>query len=298
MKTCAEIVVTYNRKKLLQENIESLLSQTYEDHDIYIIDNASTDGTELVVKDFQDDRIHYVNTGKNLGGAGGFSFGIREALKNDYKYIWIMDDDSVPEKSALASLIEKAAKIDDEFAFLASLVYWTDGQIFPMNVPNCDYKSVIDVNYDMIRRNKLVPVRCGSFVGCFVKTSLIREVGLPITEFFIYGDDAEYTKRLRKTINKAYIDLDSIIVHKAPDNKGADIVNVNPERIGRFFFQWRNGMYIARKEKQVSQRIRLVIKTIISIWINSSDNKIRRSWMVIKGTVVGITFNPIIQYVD
>ena len=47
MKKVAAVVVTYNRKALLLENIESLLSQTKKDVlDIYVIDNASTDGTE------------------------------------------------------------------------------------------------------------------------------------------------------------------------------------------------------------------------------------------------------------
>ncbi|MBO4789163.1 MAG: glycosyltransferase, partial [Lachnospiraceae bacterium] len=46
-KRVAAIVVTYNRKVLLQENIESLLAQTYRDYmDIIVVDNASTDGTK------------------------------------------------------------------------------------------------------------------------------------------------------------------------------------------------------------------------------------------------------------
>lgn len=49
-KKVTAVVVTYNRKTLLKECIESLLAQTYKNLDILVIDNASTDGTEGFVK--------------------------------------------------------------------------------------------------------------------------------------------------------------------------------------------------------------------------------------------------------
>lgn len=98
MNKYAEVIVTYNRKKLLKENIEALLNQTFKDHDILIVDNNSNDGTKEMVAEIQDKRIKYYNTGKNLGGAGGFAFGLRKAIELGYLYAWIMDDDSIPEK--------------------------------------------------------------------------------------------------------------------------------------------------------------------------------------------------------
>lgn len=73
MNSVAAIVVTYNRKILLRENLQALCKQSYEKLDILIIDNASTDGTYEYIKDLLNDaRILYFNTGANLGGAGGF----------------------------------------------------------------------------------------------------------------------------------------------------------------------------------------------------------------------------------
>ena len=76
----AAIVVTYNRKTLLVENINALLSQTRADKlDVIIIDNASNDGTYDEIKPLLDsnNNLYYTNTGDNLGGAGGFSYGIK-----------------------------------------------------------------------------------------------------------------------------------------------------------------------------------------------------------------------------
>ena len=73
MNKIVALVVTYNRKQLLKENIEALLNQNNNEFDILIVDNASTDGTEELVKSFENNRIIYENTGANLGGAGGFN---------------------------------------------------------------------------------------------------------------------------------------------------------------------------------------------------------------------------------
>ena len=54
MNKYVEVVVTYNRKKLLEENISALLNQTFESHDVLIVDNNSNDGTGDMVSTIQD----------------------------------------------------------------------------------------------------------------------------------------------------------------------------------------------------------------------------------------------------
>ena len=81
-KKVVAIIVTYNRKELLRECIEALLNQDYKHCDILIIDNASTDGTREYINSVVDNKkVIYINTGSNLGGAGGFNYGIKEAYK-------------------------------------------------------------------------------------------------------------------------------------------------------------------------------------------------------------------------
>lgn len=85
MEKVVAVVVTYNRKKLLEENIKALLEQEDKDFDILIVDNSSTDGTQEMVEKYKTDKLKYINTGKNLGGAGGFNFGVRQAIKQGYR---------------------------------------------------------------------------------------------------------------------------------------------------------------------------------------------------------------------
>ena len=127
----AGIVVTYNRKELLLENIEALLKQTRKDClTIIVVDNNSTDGTRASLEDYiKGEHILYVNTGKNLGGAGGFHYGIRYAAEHDFDYIWVMDDDCIPTQTALESFLDAGKKLEGKYGFLASKVLWKATQI-------------------------------------------------------------------------------------------------------------------------------------------------------------------------
>ena len=102
MNEIVAVVVTYNRKEKLINCIEALLAQKGGAPDILVVDNASTDGTpEAIAGYIEAGDVIYYNTGRNLGGAGGFEHGAREAVEMGYKYAWLMDDDCVPEKKAL-----------------------------------------------------------------------------------------------------------------------------------------------------------------------------------------------------
>ena len=80
-KPVAAVVVTYNRKELLMENIGYLLWQTFGRYLYIIIDNASTN--EALREYAVNGSIRYINTGVNLGGAGGFHFGLNSRLRTD-----------------------------------------------------------------------------------------------------------------------------------------------------------------------------------------------------------------------
>lgn len=295
MNKCADIIVTYNRLDLLKENIMALQRQTFTKHDILIINNASTDDTEKYVLSLKDERIKYFNTHKNLGGAGGFSFGIEKAMELGYEYAWVMDDDSIPCEDSLKSLIDKANFLNNHFSFMASLVYWTDNKIFPMNLPTFKYKKSIKKNIQLLGDYRLIEIVSCSFVGCFINITYAKKAALPISEFFIYGDDVEYTSRLNK-IEKSYLDIDSLIIHKSPNNKGADIATAPADRIPRFYLQSRNGLYIARKNHKMFERLLRIFKRFFEIIIKAPNYKLKRIWMLIKGSFAGLFFNPKLKY--
>ncbi len=127
MERIAAVVVTYNRKELLLQCVQHLLDQQEADCDVLVVDNASTDGTAQAVEQISSAKLFYRNTGENLGGAGGFHFGMRWAVEEGYDYVWIMDDDALPQPDALAQLWNAHEQLEGQYGFLSSVVLWKDG---------------------------------------------------------------------------------------------------------------------------------------------------------------------------
>jgi glycosyltransferase involved in cell wall biosynthesis len=95
--TVSVVIPTYNRAHLLGKAIQSVLNQTYQDFEIIVVDDGSTDNTEEVVKGFADVRIRYVRQRENMGQVVAITAGIKLARG---EYIALQDDDTewLPEK--------------------------------------------------------------------------------------------------------------------------------------------------------------------------------------------------------
>ncbi len=290
----AAVVVTYNRKELLIKNIGALLSQTSRDClDIHIIDNASTDGTrEHIDKYVSNGEVYYHNTGRNLGGAGGFSFGIKLATEKGYGTIWILDDDTIPKSTALEVLRKKDAELGDKYGFLSSKVLWKDGSICTMNVQK-QTKWRRMKEFDTEKQ-----IQYASFVSLFLRTDTVRELGLPYKEFFIWADDWEYTRRISKRKPCYYIPS-SIVDHWCGSNVGADIITAPAERIERFNYMYRNDVVLYRQDglegmfylwfRNIVHRMRIVLK---------ATNKRKKISIINNGTKEGKCFFPVTEFPD
>ena len=292
-KKIAAIVVTYNRKNLLGECIEALLSQKNHNLDIFIIDSASTDGTADFVASLAHPQIKYFNTGKNLGGAGGFNFGLKIISKLDYDYYWLMDDDTIVHTDTLETLLLKASELKNNFSFLSSVVLWTDGKLCSMNTPATSSKSI--ANYEAIKHGLLQIDSC-SFVSCFINAEYVKKAGLPISDFFIYGDDMEYTLRLSKYA-PGYLNPYSIVTHKMKNNHGIDIIHEPKNRIDRYYYNFRNLTYIYHKYNPREYRVHKLKRLYLTFKIlaKSKDAKFKRIHILNRGYRDGKKFNPKIE---
>ena len=294
MNKIAAVVVTYNRCALLKENIEKLLDQTVP-LDILVIDNNSTDGTyESLINLIEDDKIKYYNTGDNLGGAGGFQYGLKKAVVSGYDYVWIMDDDCMPDPNALQKFKDIDAKLNGNYGFLSSKVLWEDGAICTMNLQRYTLTKSVK-NFD----KPLIPIVMASFVSLFIKSSIVLELGLPIKEFFIWTDDWEYTRRISQKY-PCYLVNDSIVVHKSNSNIGANIANDSIDRLERYKFLYRNDVFLYRREGFKGfcyESVRLVTH-FFRIIFKSKNNKCKRIKIMISGTKEGLRFHPQIEFLD
>jgi GT2 family glycosyltransferase len=294
-KVCA-IVVTYNRLDLLKECIEALRTQTYAVEKILVINNGSSDGTMAWLLEQQD--LWAINQ-ENVGGAGGFYRGIKEASKKGFDWLWLMDDDVIVDSTGLFNLldVEKTLK---KVGFLCSHIKDDEGTV--VNVPTIDMsvgKSGY-VTWGEYLDKKIIKVREATFVSVLIPQNVVDEIGLPIKEFFIWGDDIEYTRRISKKYKGYLIGSSSVIHRRAQKNALNIVIEDNLNRIELYYYLYRNTMFLKKVEKKQLETAVFIYKSCRQIikCISCSKNKIKKVKIIIRGLMAGITFNPIIEGVN
>ena len=115
--TVSVVIATYNRAHLIARAIGSVLDQTYTDFEVIVVDDASTDDTEQVVKEFRDSRVLYARHHENKGGGSARNTGIGLA-QGEYVAFLDSDDEWLPNK--LRHQVEVLGAMDDSVGLLYS----------------------------------------------------------------------------------------------------------------------------------------------------------------------------------
>lgn len=311
MPRIAAVVVTYNRKDLLLESLNCLQAQDYSDApqaaettlDILVIDNASTDGTAEALKPLlfatEDTAsttrpIHYYNTGSNLGGAGGFNYGMRKAVEEGYDYVWVMDDDCMPHEDTLLGFLNADAKLNGAYGYLSSVCRWIDGSICTMNTQRHPLtKNITDFSPEIQRAT------LASFVSLFVPARIIKELGLPIKDFFIWSDDWEFTRRISRKY-PCYVVGTSVVTHKSKNNGVGNIALDSEEKISRYKLAYRNDVVFYRREGIKGYGYIFVrgLYHAFLVLTKAKSKKGERLKTILKGNLEGLSFHPEIEYIN
>lgn len=311
---CA-VVVTYNRKNLLIECLEALQKQTRPIQGIYLIDNASTDGTaELLLKkgyiselppqnlkepwekefsittfaDGNSIKLHYVRMHENTGGAGGFYEGVKRGYEKGYDWLWLMDDDAEPKEDALEKL--ETYFLLDNISALACLKVDKNMNILHPHRGYFNFKNVfsgIVKKFDESDiKKEFIEIDHASFVGILVNSKAIMKIGYPKKEFFIHYDDVEYCIRLR-TIGKILLIPNSVILHKEAAKGGVEksflgrrSKRIEFNKLWLSYYSMRNRVWLGKQYSQNKllfyiQMIKSLVRPIFGIIIYD-DHKYKR----------------------
>lgn len=237
-EVCA-IVVTFNREKLLIENMESLLRQTLKLKCIIIVDNNSQEYKKVKEKFFRNRKknefgeaiLHkfkqdieeilydntkgtellYVRLNNNKGGAGGFKIGISIALETKCDWFWLLDDDVEPQEDCLEKMIkysEFSECIHPRRIYYDNTEYiWEGG----LDIVTGLRYSLDDISFKNGKPFCVVNVGC--FEGMLISRGIVERIGLPDERFFIIEDDTIYGFLASLYTNVLYVS-DAVITKK------------------------------------------------------------------------------------
>ena len=233
------VVVTHNRREMLRECLAALASQERSPDRVLVVDNASSDGTAAMLRE-EYAEVDLLALPTNQGGAGGFHEGMKRAHAEGAEWMWLMDDDTIPEPTGLSELLDALPQFEPPRrpVLLASKVVWHDGRIHPMNLGAPERRRLERV-VDGAERG-LLPLRFATFVSLLLHREVVDRHGLPLKHFFIWSDDIEYTGRVLDE-GYGYLVPTSVALHKTETAHTA--LSAPPER---FYFHVRNTLYILR----------------------------------------------------
>ncbi len=206
----AALVVTHDRIDQLRVTVQRLLAEDL-DH-ILVFDNHSQDGTADYLAGIADPRLTTLHAGQNLGGAGGFSHGLRHVVAGfDPDWVVLMDDDGRPCPGSIARFRAMGPQGWDA---IGAAVLTPAGAICEMNRP---YRNPFWHRAEFLRTltgkgrkgfhlsdaayrpdAPAVGIDMTSFVGLFLSRAAIARAGYPDERLFIYGDDQLYTLQMRR----------------------------------------------------------------------------------------------------
>ncbi|WP_345768830.1 glycosyltransferase [Citrobacter amalonaticus] len=243
IKDIVAVIVTYNRKDLLNKVVDAVVNQSYPLRKILIIDNNSSDGTKESVTSKLSSIVEYINTGGNLGGAGGFHFGFKEAEKYHYDYLWLMDDDLMPAHDCLENLLSTNPQgivqpvrynLDESCAELSPIRYDLSNPL-KLNPKGTPLKVYLEKNKNSER---LVNIEAIPFEGPLISRKVVIEIGFPNPDFFIFCDDIEYAIKSKRKGIPIVCDLRAKAYRLLVNNQGNDLLS------WKGYFMLRNLFYL------------------------------------------------------
>jgi GT2 family glycosyltransferase len=226
-KNITVIIVTYQGEHYIKSCIDSLLKQTHKSFNIVIVDNNSSDATKMMIKSYRQNNsnVYLIENRKNLGFAKANNIGIQFALNTlNADYLLLLNQDTVAANNLLDKLLYWSEK-KETAAFGPKIlikknnrIWWIGTKIYQITdlfkTPRLALSYQIDKeqeDYFFIDK----PVQVEAIVGCalFLPSEIIENVGYLDEKFFMYGEDLDYSLRVRKKGYQLYVIPEATVYH-------------------------------------------------------------------------------------
>lgn len=279
------IVLNWNGKRFLKGCLDSVFASTYKNLSVVVVDNGSNDGScEFVEKNYKNAVL--IKNKKNLGWTGGNNKGIKYALKNKAKAVFILNNDTqIGEKC-----IEQLAKVlfeKDSTGIVGPKIYlsvkgkktkrisfaggkFTANRYFGVHIGN----NKIDIGkYNKIKKTEFV-----TGAAIMIRCELFESIGLFHDDYFIYYDEADFCIRAQKKGNNVLFVPKAKVYHAF-----SGTVELNSPF--QHYYTTRNHFLFVEKNAPWNVKIREILrtpKTAYEFYISKDNSKRKYSLLGIR----------------
>jgi len=217
------VTVTYGNRWIFLSRVIQRLLNSHLVYQVVLVNNASTYNLQAQVDQLNDTRIKVIEHTENLGSAAGYKAGIAHAHQNtDTDFIWLLDDDNLPEENTLDLLIktwEELKAVPNKTALYCLRhdrkahvniakgenpyrYYLVPDNFLGFNLFRIPYNQFLKFRDKFKKPSAYLqsaPIPYVPYGGLLMHKALIDVIGYPDERFFLYVDDSEYTYRITQS---------------------------------------------------------------------------------------------------
>jgi GT2 family glycosyltransferase len=196
------ILVNWNLKQDTLDCVASLFAAGALPGQVIVVDNGSSDGSVQALRERFGAAVYVVESGQNLGFAGGCNLGLEYAFDRGAQWIFILNNDTLVDPALFVEWA-RAADAGEGYAIISPLIlyynaperiWYLGDRLVPASL------ITYSIGRDQIDRGQFPPLVPVDFVcgcGMFVQRAVFERVGLFDPSFFMYAEEVDFCQRAR-----------------------------------------------------------------------------------------------------
>ncbi|MBQ3969989.1 MAG: glycosyltransferase family 2 protein [Clostridia bacterium] len=239
----AIVLVNYNGYDDTVECVKSLLNISYDNYTIFLVDNASTEEKKISNNEFLTENTRLIQSDVNLGFSGGNNIAVREALREAFDYILLLNNDTTVEPDFLTELVATAENNRNAGIVTGKIYYyferdsvWSAGGTYNRNTGHTvQFSGPDSKDFD---EEKGITFATGCLM--LIPARVMNKVGILDESYFLYSEDTDYCQRVILAGFGLIYTPKAVIYHKVSASTGHR--SLMQQR-----YMMRNNLYMIKK---------------------------------------------------
>lgn len=226
MSDFAVIIVTYNAKPYIRACLDSLRNQEADNYRVYVVDNASKDETCQIIERYYPE-VTLVKNKVNLGFSKANNVGIGKGISDEAKYFVLLNQDTVVEDNFILAgkmILQKnniglaspriLYKENNKIWWVGSKVYRGKDLYYRASFTVAEHlhkKGDLQGRFNKVSESGYLPG-----TALFFKKEIVEKVGLLSESFFMYGEDLDFSLRVKEKGYRLVYFPETTVYHDTP----------------------------------------------------------------------------------